>query len=64
MIEISKDEALEKLIPQIFKSKNSVKVSKSLELIEQLMQNTKFYQLNCTKDLSAAKLSYKQLTEL
>lgn len=64
MIEISKDDALEKMIPQIFKPENPAKVSKSLDLIKQLMKNTKFYQLNCTKDNSAAKLSYRQLIKL
>lgn len=59
--EISKEEALPPLMPQVFKSEDSEKVSITLDLINKLMQNVNFYELKCTKDISAAELSYKTL---
>ena len=59
---IEKTSAIDKLVPQIYKSDNANNVVKTLELANELMKNVDFYQLKCNTDISAAQLSYKVLS--
>lgn len=59
--QIEKTSAIDKLVPQIYKSDNAENVIKTLELANLLMKNVDFYQLKCNTDISAARLSYTTL---
>lgn len=59
--QIENRDAIELLMPQIYKPSDAFNVNKTLELTDMLMKNTDFYQLKCNTDISAAEISYKAL---
>ena len=61
--QIEKSDAIELLVPQIYKPSDADNVNKTLELTNMLMKNVDFYQLKCNKDISAAEMSYKTLSK-
>ena len=60
--QIEKSDAIELLMPQIYKPSDVENINKTLELTNTLMKNVDFYQLKCNTDISAAEMSYKTLT--
>lgn len=62
--QIEKSDAIELLMPQIYKPNNTDNVTKTLELTNTLMKNVNFYQLKCNTDISAARISYNHLSKL
>lgn len=59
--QIENRDAIELLMPQIYKPSDAFNVNKTLELTDMLMKKTDFYQLKCNTDISAAEISYKAL---
>ena len=59
---IEKSDAIELLMPQIYKPSDAENINKTLELTNMLMKIVDFYQLKCDTDISVAEMSYKTLT--
>jgi len=61
-VELSKDEILERILPQIYKPKNVAKLLVSMDLIEQ-MEKCEFYLVRCNMEISAAKIAIERVLE-
>ena len=62
--QIEKSDAVELLVPQIYKSEDKENVNKTLELTDLLLRKTDFYLLKCNTDISAARISYDHLIKI
>ena len=56
-VRLDKSEIFEKLIVQIYRSKNPVHTLKTLDLVAALIEQTEFFKIKCNTDLSAAKIA-------
>lgn len=59
----NKQEIYIKLISQIYLPKEKVKREKALKIADNLLKNISFYEINVNKDISAAKMTYKEIIE-
>lgn len=57
--QITMKEAYTKIVQQIYRPSDALKMMKTLELVDKLMDNVKLYQLGCNMDISAAKTAYE-----
>ncbi len=60
-IEISAEDMLKTLFEQVYKPKDVTLFPLILNYLSQINKSTKFYQLNCNKDLSSAECTYKNI---
>lgn len=58
-IRIEKGEAFEKLFSQIYLPKNRETLSKTLDLVGQIIEKAEFYIIKCNMDITAAKTAYE-----
>ena len=57
----AQQQALSKLLPQIFLSSNSSDINATISLIERIIQNIPMWQLKCNISIDAAILSHKTM---
>ncbi len=56
-VKLDKSEIFEKLIVQIYQSKNPAHTIKTLDLVGLLIEQAEFFRIKCNTDLSAAKIA-------
>ena len=57
--QVSFEQAYTMLLQQVYRPVDSILMMKTLDLIDRLADNVKFYQLGCNMDISAAKVAYE-----
>ena len=58
---VNKEEIYIKMISQIYLPKEKSKREKALKVADQLLKNVNFYEINVTKDLESAKMTYEEI---
>ena len=61
--EIPKGQVLEKLLSQIYRPKNGLRLAITIELIEKVIEKCKFYAIRCNKEIQAAQVAIDTLLE-
>ena len=59
--ELNKNDVLEGLLNQVYIPKNSGDFLLTLELLDAIVENTRFYLIKCNKDIQSAKTAFKGL---
>lgn len=57
----NKEEVYIKLLSQIYLPKEKSKREKALKLVDLILKNTDFYEINVNKDIESAKMTYKEI---
>ena len=57
----NKEEIYIKMISQIYLPKEKSKREKALKVADQLLKNVNFYEINVTKDVESAKMTYEEI---
>ena len=57
----NKEEIYIKLLSQIYLPKEKSKREKALKLVDLILKNTDFYEINVNKDIESAKMTYKEI---
>lgn len=55
--EISKETVLERLFTQIYKPKEGLKIAATMDLMEKVISNCRFYTIRCNKEIEAANVA-------
>ena len=63
IVPITKKDAYNMLMQQVYKSSDPQKLIKTLQLIDRLAENVKLYRLGCNINPQAAEISYKKMSE-
>ena len=63
IVPITKKDAYNMLIQQVYKPTEPQMLIKTLQLIDRLSENVKLYRLGCNMDIGAAEISYKTMSE-
>ena len=58
---INKEEIYIKMLSQIYLPKEKSKREKALNVADKLLKNINFYEINVTKDIESAKMTYKEI---
>lgn len=58
---INKEEIYIKMISQIYLPKEKSKREKALKIADTLLKNVNFYEINVTKDIESAKMTYEEI---
>ena len=58
---VNKEEIYIKMISQIYLPKEKAKREKALKVADMLLKNVNFYEINVTKDLESAKMTYEEI---
>ena len=58
---VNKEEIYIKMISQIYLPKEKSKREKALKVADMLLKNVNFYEINVTKDLESAKMTYEEI---
>ena len=58
---INKEEIYVRLLSQIYLPKEKVKREKALKIVDILLQNLNFYEINVNKDIESAKMTYEEI---
>ena len=58
---INKEEIYIKMISQIYLPKEKSKREKALKIADTLLKNVNFYEINVTKDVESAKMTYEEI---
>ena len=58
---VNKEEIYIKMISQIYLPREKSKREKALKVADQLLKNVNFYEINVTKDLESAKMTYEEI---
>ena len=58
---INKEEIYIKMLSQIYLPKEKTKREKALNIADKLLKNVNFYEINVTKDVESAKMTYKEI---
>ena len=56
---ISFEQAYNMLLQQVYRPADMLKMAKTLELVDRLVDSVKLYRLGCNMDISAAKIAYE-----
>ena len=59
--DISPKDAIPLILPQTASMHSAERISKKLEVIDRLLTNSRLYKMQCTNDISAAKVSYEKM---
>ena len=58
---INKEEIYIKMLSQIYLPKEKSKREKALKIADKLLKNVNFYEINVTKDVESAKMTYEEI---
>ena len=58
---VNKEEIYVRLLSQIYLPKEKVKREKALKIVDILLQNLNFYEINVNKDIESAKMTYEEI---
>ena len=58
---INKEEIYIKMLSQIYLPKEKTKREKALNIADKLLKNVNFYEINVTKDVESAKMTYEEI---
>ena len=58
---VNKEEIYIKMISQIYLPREKSKREKALKVADQLLKNVNFYEINVTKDIESAKMTYEEI---
>ena len=58
---INKEEIYIKMISQIYLPREKSKREKALKVADMLLKNVNFYEINVTKDIESAKMTYEEI---
>lgn len=58
---VNKEEIYVKMISQIYLPKEKAKREKALKVADQILKNINFYEINVTKDIESAKMTYEEI---
>ena len=58
---VNKEEIYVKMISQIYLPKEKVKREKALKVADAILKNINFYEINVTKDIESAKMTYEEI---
>ena len=58
---VNKEEIYIKMISQIYLPKEKAKREKALKAADMLLKNVNFYEINVTKDIESAKMTYEEI---
>ena len=58
---VNKEEIYIKMISQIYLPKEKAKREKALKVADMLLKNVNFYEINVTKDVESAKMTYEEI---
>ena len=58
---VNKEEIYIKMISQIYLPKEKAKREKALKVADQILKNINFYEINVTKDIESAKMTYEEI---
>ena len=59
--DISPKDSIPLILPQTASMHSAERISKKLEVIDRLLTNSRLYKMQCTNDISAAKVSYEKM---
>ena len=60
----NKEEIYVKMISQIYLPKEKAKREKALKVADQILKNINFYEINVTKDIESAKMTYEEIIKI
>ena len=58
---VNKEEIYIKMLSQIYLPKEKSKREKALKIADKLLKNVNFYEINVTKDIESAKMTYEEI---
>lgn len=58
---ITKSQAYAMLLQQVYRPQDSIKMAKTLRLIDKMAETVKLYKLGCNMDISAAEVAYNAM---
>jgi len=62
-IELSKDSVFVNLFTQVYRPVSGAAVAKTIDLLNEVINTSSFYEIRCNMDLSAAKTAYEKIFE-